>query len=125
LIRWATWGKVSHVVLVSPCGRYIVEATHGKGVVLSTLKAFMKRDGAVLRSIPHSDPDACWERAISHAEERYDWKYSWGWVFRRSNWQDPSAWACVELVTDALQLFKDEPAGSITARELVLKSDPL
>lgn len=125
LIRWATWWRHSHVVLVSTDSRYIIEATHGKGVVLSTLKEFLTRDSAEIRGIPHHNPEECWRRALMQVGKPYDWKYTWSWVFRRRDWQDDNAWACSELVAWAGEWFADQAAGSITARELWLISEPL
>ena len=121
LIRWATWSPVSHVVLISPCRDQIIEATHGKGVVLGTLTEFLARDGAELRRIPHHDPYGVWARALSQVGKPYDWRYSLSWLLRR-DWQDPAAWACAELIAWAAELFADGYANSISPRDLHLIS---
>ena len=124
VIRWLTWWRHSHVVLISPCQLYVIESTHGKGVVGGTLAEFLGRDGVEVRTIPHADPDAVWHKVENEIGKPYDWKYIYGWLFRR-NWQDPAAWSCPELIATMAGLFPLDFAGHISPRDLYLISYPL
>lgn len=123
VIRWLTWWKHSHVVLVSPDARQFIEATHGKGVVLGNLCEFLDRDGAELRIIRDHDPDEVWSLALSQVGKPYDWRYTFGWLFHR-DWQDPKSWSCSELISWATELFPAEFNGRISPRDIYLMSVP-
>lgn len=124
LICWATWSPFAHVVLVSPYTAEFIEATHGKGVVLGSLAEFLGRDGVELRCIPHHDPAAVWARALSQVGKPYDWRFLWALIARR-DWQDPSAWACSELIAWAAEIYEPEFVSCITPRDLHLVSKPI
>ena len=102
VIRWLTWSDYSHVVLISEDGQCAIEATHGKPVRPITIYEFLARDRATIRRIPHPNPTAVWDEAWSQLGKPYDWKFSWGWFFRR-HWQDKDAWACSELIAWAAE----------------------
>lgn len=123
-IRWFTWWKHSHVVLISPDVLHFIESTHGKGVVLGSLTEFICRDGCELRMIPHPDPDAVWARAAGEIGKPYDWRYVYGWLVHRA-WQDPAAWSCSELIAWAADLFPDEFSGRVSPRDVYLLTKPI
>lgn len=123
LIRWVTWWKHSHVVLISPDRRKIIEATHGKGVVLGDLLEFVQRDGCELRQIPHPYPNYVWEAAVSQVGKPYDWRYALDWITRR-DWQDPGAWACSELIAWAIDSVPEELRWRVSPRDIYLLTKP-
>ncbi len=128
LIRFVTWDKFSHVALVSSDMLYVVESTHGIGVRKIPFKMFHSRyrDGIELRLIPHPHPEQVWARAESQLGKPYDNSFIYGWLFRRTNWQDPEKWACAEVLAWAGEWFKDvaELRSSISPRDLHLISKP-
>lgn len=124
VIRWATWWRHSHVVLIAPTADHFIESTHGKGVVGGHLAEFMDRDGRELRCIPHPDPQAVWDKAAGQIGKPYDWRYMLGWAFGR-DWSDPAAWSCSELIAWAADLFPLDFAGRITPRDIYMLSKPL
>lgn len=124
VIRWLTWWRHSHVVLISPSADYFIESTHGKGVVGGEFAAFLCRDGCELRGIPHPDPQAVWDKAASQIGKPYDWRYVYGWLFHR-RWQDPAAWSCSELIAWAAELFPADFRGRVSPRDVYLLSKPV
>lgn len=122
IIRWITWDRFSHVALVSPDMRWVVEATHGMPVRVVLFDEMMRRDGSELRMVRHPDPDEVWLRALSQVGKPYDEAYIYGWLMRNRYWQDPEKWACAELVAWAGNWFDASMQSSISPRDLHLIS---
>lgn len=113
-IRWLGWTNYSHSVLVSPDGTRFIEATHGKPMRCLPIYEFLPRDRAALRQIEHPNPDEVWAIGEAWVKEkrRYDWRFSWGWLFRM-HLQDPDAFACHEwILVAAARAGKSLAAGS-------------
>lgn len=122
-IRWLTWWKHSHVGMVSPYAPLVIESTHGVGVREVSMASFLNRDGAEVRYLPCADPARAWDRALSQVGKPYDWRFAWGWLFRR-NWQDNRAWACSELIAWAAECVPDEMTlDTISPRDLFLLTE--
>lgn len=128
LICFVTWDKFSHVALVSPDMKTVIESTHGIGVRKLPFDVFQKmyRGAVELRVIPHPNPEQVWERAESQVGKPYDNNFIYGWVFRKGGWQNPGKWACAEIIAWAGEWFKDvaDLMSSISPRDLHLISKP-
>lgn len=129
LIRFGTWSQYSHVVIVSPDGSEIIEATHGKRVQRGTISEFLSRDKAVLRTIQHPRPFAVWLEAEKMIGAHYDDAYVWGWIFRQ-HWQRPKWISCVELLTIAARraghpIFPLDASDSISPQHFYLISEQM
>lgn len=130
LIRWATWSRYSHVVLVNAERTEVIEATHGQRVRKLPFDDFASRANATLRCIPHGNPAGVWKAAEKMVGEKYDDLYVLGWLFR-AHWQRKDQLSCVELITEACinageLIVPSDSIDSITPQTLYLLSkDPL
>jgi uncharacterized protein YycO len=101
LIGWLTRSKHSHVALVSPDGKNVLEATglsKPGGVRLIPIEQFYaERQHIEVRTIEHPFPINVWSHAWSQLGKPYDWSYLWGWLLHR-DWQDREKWVCHELI---------------------------
>lgn len=97
LVSWFTGYEYSHVAMVSPDGYWVLESTGTLKPYGVQIRALHNRDFNELRTIPHPDPDAVWNAAITQVGKPYDWGYILGWPMRR-NWQDDDKWSCTELI---------------------------
>lgn len=97
LIRFFTWSKFSHVVLINPDGSSYIESTHGVGVRELPISEFLKKGCVKFGTIYHPFPGKVWELVKGEIGKPYDDLYIYGWLCRR-NWQDDAKWACCELV---------------------------
>lgn len=124
-IRFFTRCKYSHVVMVSPSQEDVIESTTTFGVRDVPFIIWAGGESVTeVRKIPHPCPEKAWLRAWAERGKPYDMKFSYGWFFRR-NWQDPSAWACSELIAWAGEFFPADALDTITPRDLYLISEPL
>ena len=111
LICWATSWRHSHVVLVSPDGRMIVESTSfpfpdpqtgewRTGCRMVPVAYLMNRDVVELREVAHPDPLAVWEHAVKMATEKieYDHEFIRDWIFRRPKNGNSKKVTCHELI---------------------------
>ena len=101
VMAWVTFGQASHMVMISPCGQWFIEATGVKtpqGVQPPRpIYEFINREGAVIRKIEHPNPEGVWAAALTQVGKGYDWLWFVGWLFRSRNWQDLAKWVCAEL----------------------------
>lgn len=121
VIRWTTWSRYSHVVLIDGARSEIIEATHGQPVRRLPLADFLRRDNAVVRRIRHPRPEAVWSAAEGLIGRHYDDWYAAGLILRR-HWQRPSDYSCVELLTTAARstgwpLFPLDAEDGITPQD--------
>lgn len=132
IMSWASFGGPSHVVLVSPCGRWFIEATGVKSPAgvqpPAPLADFLARQRAELRRVAHCYPQAVWDAALSQVGQPYDWGWLVGWIIRNRRWDDPQKWVCSELVSWAMReagdpLFEGH-TWHITPGDLYMMSSP-
>lgn len=133
IMAWATHGRHTHVALLSPTGRLVIEASAvgwPKGVRCIPTPVWKQRHpGHIEQTVPHPAPLAVWNHASTQIGKAYDWPYIWGWVLRRK-WQHPQRWTCHELIAWACQkaghpiINMDEPHW-LTPQHLYLISQPL
>ncbi len=133
IMSWATFGGPSHVVVVSPDGKWFIESTALKnpsGVQPpAPISKFLCKPRAEVRTIPHVCPQAVWDATLTQVGKPYDWGWLLGWVVRNRRWDDPTKWTCCELFTWAMleagdPLFKGH-TWHITPGDLYLMSSPL
>lgn len=103
---WVTFGGPSHVVLISPDGRWFIEATGIKtpsGVQNpAPISEFLSQPGAEIRVIQHGDPSGVWAAMLSLVGQPYDWGWLFGWLIRNRRWDDPGRWVCSEAIAWAM-----------------------
>lgn len=113
-IAWLTVGK-SHVVLISPCGQWFIEASgkslagYDTGVRLRPICEFLDQPNAIIKRKEHPNPELCWEKAKSQLGKGYDWGWMRGYLMRDPHWQDPNKWTCGELLAWAF----DDSGGNL------------
>lgn len=96
LIRAFTRSKWSHCAIIN--GELAIEATWPR-VRLTTLESIVKSHSAYeIRRISTPCDIIAWSYAFSQIGKKYDLGFLFGWLFKDRNWQDPSKWACSELL---------------------------
>jgi len=128
IIRYLTWSKFSHVVLISPDRLSYIESTHGVGVRELPISELLKKGSIEIGTITHPHPDQIWDLAKKEIGKPYDSKYIYGWLFRK-NWQDDKKWACCELIPAMAErtghpIIRCEEFIKVTPETLYMISSP-
>lgn len=117
-IRLFTWSHWSHVAVIMPDEKTVIEAVGGKGVVETHINEF-KRRYVEYKSchLPVMDRREAYRTLRRELGKPYDMTAIYSMVFRR-NWQETDSWFCSELVAHASGLFRQESTKRITPEDL-------
>lgn len=117
-IRLFTWSHWSHVAVIMPDGKTVIEARGGEGVVETHINEF-KRRYVEYKScrLPVMDRQEAFRELRKELGKPYDMTAIYSMVFRR-NWQETDSWFCSELVAHASGLFRQDYVKRITPEDL-------
>lgn len=104
LICLGTVSAWSHVAIVTPDGRGIIDATFKHGVSRRSLASFASAYGDrwVQVDVPVGNPLAAHLWLQQQLGKPYDWSAYAGFLWPSRRWQDDGAWFCSELAAGAL-----------------------
>lgn len=118
LIQLFTWSRWSHVGIILPGNRGVLEAVAGKGVVVTPLSVFQRRYRHTQRAtVPCEDLDETYTLALSQRGSCYDYHALFG-IFFRTGWNRPNQWICSELIGWAAKIFRADRISRITPEDL-------
>lgn len=124
-IRVDTWSSCSHVALLEPDGKHVIEARFPQGVQRVTLEAFIADNTSVwCRDIPCRNEPAAIAWAKTQIGHKYDWSALLGFPLHR-DWAHSGEWFCSELVAMAFEkggspLFNSDEINRITPEHMVI-----
>ena len=117
LIRAFTWARWSHVGVIMP-DNTIIESIAGKGVIVSTLQDFKKRNKQFhICQLPVRDRQDALRLLRKEVGKPYDMTAIYSLVMR-SDWQEADSWFCSELIAHACGFFRNDYIKRITPEDL-------
>lgn len=118
LIRVFTWSSWSHCGVVVADGKYVIEATATKGVVMTPINDFIKRYNDHQFATIHCDnTNTAYDRLANQIGKKYDFSAVFGILFR-TGWNQSSKWFCSELVAYAANTYRRDRTGRITPEDI-------
>lgn len=118
LIQLFTWSRWSHVGILLPRNRGVLEAVAGKGVVVTPMCVFKRRyRHTQMATVPCDNLDETYTRAMSQRGSRYDYHALFG-IFFRTGWNHLNHWICSELIGWASNMFRADRIARITPEDL-------